>query len=144
MRNKHLLSRLFAHLNLRYHCFKNDPAARLASAILELKPGSLAIYAGGLLCSRILSYIDNIDPNARPDAIFDRRAENESLTVNGIHVFAPERLSARDYDAIVVASEKFIGEIILSMENYIKPDDYQIITLLNCAMSNPTSKWSEI
>lgn len=142
MKSKPKLTRLIARLRLKYQCLKNDPAARLASKMLNTNSARMVIYAGGAMCKQILSYIDDIDPSARPRAIFDRRATRENFAVSGMSVLAPEHLSEQNYDVIVVASEKFIGDIILSMEKFINPDNCQIVTLLNCAMNHHTGKWS--
>lgn len=126
-----VLLKFFKKHKLRLLARKGDSASRLVLSIIDVLPTQYVIYGGGMLCQKITEQLIQLGDNNLPVAVFDKNAVMGTFALEGVPFLPPQELVNLQSNTIVVASEKFIGDMIAAMESYIEPCDYKIITLFS-------------
>jgi len=121
----------FICAHLRWRASQGHPASKLVLSLLSKEIDSFIVYGGGVICTDFLTICSTLPCRFNIDCIIDKKAEHQSFEIKGIPVLPPSTLKKNKHTTLIVASARYIGEIIETIETFKCVQNCEIVTVLN-------------
>lgn len=104
-----------------------DTPAKLALSIYGLQNSSVCIYGAGEIGVSLVKHLNQLGIDNRISGIVDRKAEFNEFELDKFFVVAPDELPNMKFDVVVIASDRFVKDMLTTLNQYVQLDNKLLI-----------------